>query len=106
MFGKKYYECKKACIKKKMFKKCFVSWRKKNRFSKVRLKKIEGKKYWIKQIFGKKYSECTKACIKKKIFKKCFVSWWEQNRFFKVRLKKIKGKKYWVKHFLPIKTNM
>ena len=26
-FGKKYYECKKACIKKKMFKKCFVSWR-------------------------------------------------------------------------------
>ena len=25
IFGKKYYECKKACFKKKMFKKCFVS---------------------------------------------------------------------------------
>ena len=40
MFRKKYYECKKACIKKKMF--CVM--KKKNHFLQVRLKKIERKK--------------------------------------------------------------
>ena len=33
-----------------------VMKKKKNRFSKVRLKKIEGKKYWIKNFLGKKLS--------------------------------------------------
>ena len=55
IFGRKYYECKKHVLRKECSKNVLCHEEKKS-FSKVRLKKIEGKIYWITNFLGKQLS--------------------------------------------------